>query len=225
MALSLEVGLFLMGTYLIGSIPFGWIVARAKRVDIRRCGSGNIGATNVGRVLGRRWSLLVFSLDLAKGLAATLVATWLGVRLARTNPAVWTATRSDLLVLGAGIGCLIGNTASVFLGFRGGKGAATSAGLILGSWPWLTGPGLIAICVWAAVLRLSGYVSLGSLAAAVSLPVAFVAIAAASGWSLRQHLPLLLLCLGVTIIVTIRHRSNIARLIAGTENKAGPNRR
>lgn len=211
--------LILLGAYLVGGLPTGLLVARSRGVDIRGHGSGNYGATNVARVLGRGWGILVFLLDVAKG-AATIVSATLLANRGVLGPAVSTTGR-DLLWLGVGFCCILGNTLPVYLKFRGGKGVATSLGVVLAIWPYMTVPALCAFAVWALVTRITGFVSLGSILAAAALPVAFVAASRISGWPLDQHYPLLLLCLALAALVWIRHRANIGRLLAGTENRIG----
>ena len=219
MTFSWQVILLLVGSYLLGTIPFGLIVSGLKGVDIRKHGSGNLGATNVGRVLGRKWGALVLLLDAGKGASASFGAA----AFLSHNRGAWLTTpvHGDLILLGCGLACLIGNSAPFYLGFKGGKGVAVSMGVILGIYPYLTLPGLIAGAVWVIMVKASGYVSLGSITAACVLPVAFVGAAGASQWTLADHYPLLGLCLGVAVVVLIRHRANISRLLAGTEHKIG----
>lgn len=209
-----------LGCHLLGTIPFGLIVALLKGVDIRKHGSGNPGATNVGRVLGRKWGALVLALDAGKGAIASLAAS---AFVARTSSPWITANavHGDLLLLGAGLCCLLGNVAPFYLGFRGGKGVAVSLGLVLGIYPYLTLPGAIAGLVWVLTVRLSGYISLGSILAACALPLAFVGVARGSSWALVDHYPLFCLTLVMATLLLIRHRANIGRLLAGTENRIG----
>src|SRR4051812_48374832 len=127
--------------YLIGSIPFGLIVGLAKGIDPRKAGSGNIGATNVGRLLGGRYFALVFTLDLLKGLLPTAIASF----LLRNN--VRTQTEFILWLL-VGFAAIAGHMFSLFLKFKGGKGVATSAGVLLGVFPYFTYPGIVAILTW-----------------------------------------------------------------------------
>ncbi len=219
MAHPWQLAILLLGSYLLGSIPFGLIIARLRGVDIRRLGSGNAGATNVGRVMGRPWGLLVLLLDAGKGATAVLVAGW-WLNRPNQDAVILSIAGRDLIWLGAGALCVLGNILPVFSAFRGGKGVATSLGVVLGIHPFLTYPGLAAIVLWAVVVRLSGYVSLGSIVAAASLPIGFVVASALTGWPLSQHYPLLALTIALSGTVLIRHRSNIARLLAGTENRA-----
>jgi glycerol-3-phosphate acyltransferase PlsY len=211
---AIQLVLLMTGAYLLGTIPFGLLIARAKGVDIRRVGSGNAGATNVGRALGRKWGVLVLLLDAGKGAAATVVA-----RVVMTRAGIEDVTQADLIWLGAGLACVLGNIAPFYLGFRGGKGVATTLGAILGIYPFLTVPGLIVLVVWAAVVKTTGYVSLGSVVAAAALPVAFAATAWLSEWPLPAHWPLAALTILLAGFIAFRHRENLARIRAGTENR------
>jgi glycerol-3-phosphate acyltransferase PlsY len=195
--LSLPVG------YVLGSVPFGLLAARMKGVDIRRHGSGNIGATNVWRVCGWRYGLPVFLLDLLKGVAAVLLASWAAGRMA-ANPE-WTR-------IGAGMACILGHSFPIWLRFKGGKGVATSLGVLAGLMPLVS---LAVLLVWAVVFKAGGYVSLASIVAALALPL-FAAGAQLAGRGYGWP------CVGfgafAAVLVVVRHRSNIGRLMAGTES-------
>jgi len=198
--------LSLLTGYLLGAIPFGLLIARIKGVDIRQHGSRNIGATNVWRVCGWRYGLPVFVLDVLKGVAAIFLARWIAVRFG-ADPA-WTG-------IIAALGCIIGHSFPIWLGFKGGKGVATSLGVFLGLMPV---PGLVALALWILVFKVSGYVSLASIVAAVALPAAAVAmqfIQRGYGW------PGTGFAIFAGVLVIARHRSNIARLRDGTENRFG----
>jgi len=210
----------LLGSYLIGSIPFGLIVSRLRGIDIRQHGSGNLGATNVGRVLGRRWGVLVLLLDVAKG-ASTSIGDSLLLHDAGGLLGVDDPVHRDLIWLGTGICCVIGNTAPIYLRFRGGKGVATTLGVILGIFPYLTLPAVVSVIVWALVVKFSRYVSLSSIIATALLPLSFVVFALLLHWPLTDHYPLLGLTVVLAAVVVLRHRGNIGRLLAGTENKVG----
>jgi len=214
------IALLLIGAYLVGGIPFGLLVARLRGVDIRRHGSGNVGATNVGRVLGRKWGAIVFLLDAGKGMICTLAAGWLG-HASETNDPTGRLAAQDWLWLGAGLSCVLGSVAPVYLRFRGGKGVAASIGALLGIYPYLTLPALVVLVAWAVVARTSGYVSLGSMVAAALLPAVFMVACRLFNWPVAGHYPLLGLCLALAALVLIRHRQNIGRLMAGTENRIG----
>ena len=202
----LALALSLIGSYLLGSIPFGLLAARLKGVDIRQHGSGNIGATNVWRVCGWRCGLPVFVLDVLKGVAAVWLSRWLAVRFSG-NPA-WTG------IAGA-MACVLGHSFPVWLGFKGGKGVATSLGVFLGLMPL---PSFIALLLWILLFKMTGYVSLASIIAAVALP------AAALTMQFTQHgygWPVSGFAVVAGLLVILRHRTNIARLRAGTENRFG----
>ena len=195
--------------YLLGSCPNGLLVSRARGVDIRRHGSGNIGATNVLRVLGKRWGYLVFALDAIKGFAAV----WLAFALTSvTNPG---APYREVVGIAGGVACILGHTFPVWLRFRGGKGVATSAGVLLGLMPLAV---VSVFVVWFIVFKGTRYVSVASICAAFALPlfvVLYLRIKLLTGASL---LPFSILIAGVVIW---QHRSNIERLLHGKEQRFG----
>lgn len=220
MSVSIQIMLLILAAYLIGGIPMGLLVARAKGVDIRKHGSGNIGATNVGRVIGPAFGVLVLLLDAFKGATTSLAAAW----FLSNMPAAAALSHdhsADLLRAAVAIACVAGNTASVFLGFKGGKGVATALGVLLGIYPFLMWPVLIGGGLWLIVVGLTRYVSLASLVAAASVPLTFVACALFFKWDLAIHWPLLVLTVVLAFIVIVRHRANIGRLRAGTESRIG----
>ncbi|HEY9155819.1 MAG TPA: glycerol-3-phosphate 1-O-acyltransferase PlsY [Opitutaceae bacterium] len=198
--------------YLLGSLPFGYLVARSKGINIFEHGSKNPGATNVGRVLGSRWGKLVFFLDLLKGAAA---AGWPVLLRAQSVLPIEVGGvefynagyATEMGVVGL-LAALIGHCFSCFTGFRGGKGVATSVGGILVLMPWVV---LVALGVWVATFYSSRYVSLASLLAAISLPI--------SAYFFHEPQLLLGLTIVIALIVLIRHRANISRLLNGTENR------
>jgi glycerol-3-phosphate acyltransferase PlsY len=209
-----------LGCYLLGAIPFGYLIGRARGVDIRATGSGNIGATNVGRVLGRYWGVLVFALDVAKGLAPTLAAGWL--INGQIAAGAWPAMTGNLLWLMCGVCCILGHNYSIYLGFHGGKGVATSLGVVLGIYPYLTLAGALAFGLWAAVTLTSRYVSLGSITAAAALPLLFAVCTLLAGrQTFVDNLPTLAFAALLAVMVIYRHRANLARLRAGTEHRIG----
>ena len=206
--------------YLMGAIPFGLLVGLAKGIDPRKAGSGNIGATNLGRLLGGQYFALVFTLDMLKGMLPMLAASFV---LRGESRAL--ATTDYLLWLGVGLAAILGHMFSVFLKFKGGKGVATSAGVMLGLWPYFTGPGLVAIGAFVLIVFATRYISLGSMGGAILFPVAYVVIGRWRGWDVfGAQLPLLIFGVLVAILIVYKHRSNIARLMAGTENKLGKKR-
>lgn len=205
-------GLFIVLGFLSGSVPYAWLIGRARGVDIRRHGSGNPGATNVGRVLGSRWGHLCLALDIAKGLVPTLAAGWAaGVLGDRTLDA-----RSASLWLGVAIACVLGHMFSPFLGFRGGKGVATGLGGVLGVFPALTVPAGVAAGVWLVSTRLTRYVGASSCLAAVAIPVATRLWARGEG-----RLVLVAGTAVLAVLVIWKHRGNLRRTLAGTEPRIG----
>jgi glycerol-3-phosphate acyltransferase PlsY len=202
--------------YLVGSVPFGLIVGLAKGVDPRKGGSGNIGATNVARLLGKKWFFVVFTLDLCKSLVPMLIASAIAHRVPDAQRD-WTVYLLWLLV---GFAAVLGHMFSLFLRFTGGKGVATSAGVMLGLWPYFTWPGAIALGVFLVVFIVWRYISLGSIVAAAAVPVAYLGIGMARGWPVfGSQLPLLIFAVVMALLIIYKHRTNIARLRAGTENR------
>ena len=146
-----------LAAYLVGAIPFGYLVARLNGVDIFRAGSGNIGATNVARVVGRRAGLLVFALDMLKGAVPVALAVPLS-RLLTEDPV--TTGRDELVRVLAAVAAFLGHLFPVWLGFRGGKGVATGLGTVLVLVP---GPAAVALLVWLAAVSAKHFVSFGSI--------------------------------------------------------------
>jgi len=208
----LQYAIVIIGAYLLGSVPFGVIIARLHGKDLRRIGSGNIGATNLARACGRRWAYFGFALDVAKGLVPMLVArAVLGEIPSAGELFIW---------LGTGCAAVAGHIFPVYLKFRGGKGVATSFGVALGLWPYYTICALLAMLVWVAVVLVWRYVSLASIIASAVFPIALASVIAITpGWEFRLLWPLLPLATGIPILVILRHRENIKRLFLGTENK------
>jgi len=182
-------------SYLIGSIPFGYVIARSKGVDIRQHGSGNIGATNVWRTLGPLPGIVAFAGDAGKGFAAVWLGRYAGIEGA------------ELLT---GFAAMAGHSWPVYLKFKGGKIIATGAGVVLALSPPAT---LIALLVWLSVLGIFRYVSLSSICAAVSVPVSLYALG--NGWKYASFGTLL------ALLAIYKHIPNIKRLIAGNELKVG----
>ena len=192
--------LIALGAFLLGSIPTGYLVARAKGVDIRKHGSGNIGATNVFRTLGKPLGIFVFFVDALKGFAAI----WLGTR---------SGGGSDWAGIVAAIAAIAGHNYTPWLGFNGGKGIATSAGVLLALMPWAV---LAIAVVWVLVFKISRYVSLASICASAALPVS-VALLWFAGCG--GNGPLLAFSLLISALAIWRHRTNIQRLRDGTESR------
>ncbi len=186
--------------YLAGSIPFAYLAGKAKGIDLREHGSGNLGATNAMRVLGTRIGAMVYLADTLKGMLPALLL-----------PLVTSASRPDLWAIAFGVAAIIGHVKPVFLmGQGGGKGVATAGGVFFGL-AWL--PALIALVAFAIVLATTRYVSLGSLTAAVVLPISLLVV---SG----PHL-LFFISAAVGVFVIWMHRGNITRLASGTEPRIG----
>jgi glycerol-3-phosphate acyltransferase PlsY len=195
--------------YFVGGIPFGVLAARLRGVDLAAVGSGNIGATNVGRALGRRWGLLVLILDVAKGaLPVVLVAPILATSGGEAA--------TEALAASTGVGAVLGHCFSPYLGFSGGKGVATSIGVVGAlAWWWIALP----LVAYAAVRKLAGFVSAGSLALAALLPAAallHVYIDGRGGWPKVAAAGL------AGVVIVLRHVSNIRRLLRGEENEPSP---
>jgi len=199
--------LSLVSGYLLGAISFAVLIARARGVDIFKVGSGNPGATNVLRTLGRPYGYGCFLLDALKGTAAALAGFGLAARAGLASP--------DLAAIAGLLGAILGHSFSCFLRFRGGKGVATTIGGLLAIMPQVM---LIGLLAWLVVFQLSRYVSLASIVLGISLPISALIVDA--GNVTRFWFALLI---GVLIIV--RHHSNIRRLLSGTENKIGKTRK
>lgn len=199
--------LALLAAYLLGSIPFGLIIAKSRGIDIRQHGSGNIGATNVWRTLGRRWGLLTFFCDAAKGWLAVTGALYLAERIQ--------SPYTGLIGILAALGCILGHNFPVWLGFKGGKGVATSLGVIIGLMPLAS---VIVFAIWGVVFKLTRYVSLASIVGAVALPLIVLALGFLGPDPGRVNL---YFSIAAAALVVYGHRANIARLRQGTENRAG----
>lgn len=204
--------------YLLGSVPFGLIIARAHSLDLRQHGSGNIGATNVTRTLGKKWGITCFALDVLKGTLPTLLFKVLAeTRLIQDGM----SDRVFLWVwLAVGLSTVLGHVFPIYVGFKGGKGVATSFGVGLGLWPYFTGCAIGALVTWAIVVRVTRTVSVASMAAAVLFPVYLtLAILLIPQWQFQTLWPLLFIGVAIAIIVIVRHKENIQRLRTGTESK------
>ncbi|NIA06570.1 MAG: glycerol-3-phosphate 1-O-acyltransferase PlsY [Actinobacteria bacterium] len=216
--------------FLVGGIPFGVILTAARGVDIRTVGSGNIGATNVARALGRKWGYFCFVLDVLKGAIPTVA---MGALLSR-----WQLGDSAMGFLAwALVGCaaVLGHVFPIYLKFRGGKGVATSAGVALAIWPFYALPALLALFAWLVTTLVSRTISIGSLVACLAFLISYLAGFwifseprwIISAWSLSTQWPLLIFACLVPVLIIIRHRANITRLLTGQEHQiklGGPNR-
>ncbi|HEX9727667.1 MAG TPA: glycerol-3-phosphate 1-O-acyltransferase PlsY [Gemmatimonadales bacterium] len=197
----MTLGLVLLAAYLLGSIPMSWLMARLGGIDLRAHGSGNLGATNLYRALGWRYAIPAGLFDVAKGVVPVMVLA------PRAGNEPW-------IPLLTGATAMFGHVYSVFVRFKGGKGVATAAGVVLALAPAAL---LASVAVWLVVLKGSGYMSLASLAGAAAFPVAV--------WFVRPENPYVL-WVGIVLAAFIwfTHRSNIRRLIAGTESRLGRRR-
>jgi len=201
--------------YMAGSIPFGYLVGKAKGIDIREHGSGNIGATNMGRVLGRRFFFLVFALDFLKGCVPVLLG-WLFLTIVTEYDFAGIA-RADVgdVMLAAGIGALVGHMYPIYLGFKGGKAVATGLGVLAG----LSLPAAaLALGVFLVLLFIWRYVSLASILAAVAAPAAYVIAEGRDTWHAPYTAHFIAFIVAALFII-IKHRTNIMRLMKGTETR------
>ena len=194
-------------SYLLGSFPSGFIAGRLGGVDVRRHGSGNIGATNVLRVLGKKYGYAVFFCDAFKGFLAVRLAIFLAERFETTR------SHSDWFGILAALLCVFGHAFPVWLKFKGGKGVATSAGTMLGLAPVAT---LIAVLVWVIVFEITRYVSVASVTAAVALPSAIGILLTVHE---KNSVAVFYSAILLATVVCWRHRSNFARLLRGTEQR------
>lgn len=187
---------YVLIAFFLGSLPFGQWLALVRGVDLRSQGSGNTGATNVGRVLGKKWGIFVFVLDLGKGWIAVALAQRIG-----NLPETWSVT--------VGVFAVLGHVFSPWLGFRGGKGVATSAGILIGLAPWVA---LGVALIWFLTFQMSRTVSIASLCAATAFPL-FVF------WLMPEQKVFQWISIGMTVLVWFRHRDNLKRLFQGKENR------
>ena len=193
--------------YLLGSIPTGFLVGKARGVDIRSSGSGNIGATNAFRVLGKTAGTLVLLADALKGFLACFLAVHAVAAGLGLTPS--SATREFLAIV-AGIAAILGHNYTIWLRFKGGKGIATSAGVLIA---WAPGALLVCLVLWLAVLGLSRYVSVASITAAFCLPLAV--------GLLHGSRVMILITALIGVLAIYKHKSNLQRLSQGTEHRLG----
>jgi len=195
----------LLGSYLLGSIPFGYVAGKIGGIDIRKIGSGNIGATNVVRVLGKRYGYSVFVLDFLKGFGAVKIS----MSIATDARPEWASP--EIFGIFAAIASVIGHSFPVWLKFRGGKGVATSAGALFGLIPLAA---LIGIVIWVLVFWFTRYVSVASVVAAATLPLVILIM---TRLNQIHGNALFYSSLGLAAVVMWRHRSNFSRLMHGSE--------
>jgi len=186
---------WIFGAYLVGSIPFGYLIGRMCGVDVRTVGSKNIGATNVYRTVGKKWGFLAFFCDFLKGFLPACFASVL-------------VPQPSFLPVLVGLACVIGHTLTIFMKFKGGKGVATAFGMTVAL---ATYPALLAFAVFVVTVWISHYISLGSMLAAAALAVLV--------WFFPVVLPMRLIALFIAVFVIYKHKSNIRRLLDGCENK------
>jgi len=198
----MNLALALAVAYLVGAIPMSWIVARlGAGVDLRAVGSGNLGATNLYRTLGWKYAIPAGLFDMAKGAVPTLLLP------GRIGSATW-------LPWAVGGAAVVGHVFSVFVRFRGGKGVATAGGVVLALAPI---PTLIAFAVWATVVKVTGYVSLGSMLGALVFPIGAWIVGGSNPWVVPVGTLL-------AAFIVFTHRANLTRLLAGTEHRFGRRR-
>jgi len=197
-----------LGAYLLGSIPFGFLAAKAKGIDIRSVGSGNIGATNAMRVLGKPIGITVLLLDAAKGwFAVRFLSFWIADHLFQLDSLGGTR---EICAVVAGVFAVLGHNYTCWLKFKGGKGIATTAGVYLVLAPWAV---LIALIVFVLAIAITRYVSVGSIFAAIALPIATIFT--------QNGLLVDIVTVALGALAIYKHKSNIQRLMAGTENRLG----
>ncbi|HKI70239.1 MAG TPA: glycerol-3-phosphate 1-O-acyltransferase PlsY [Verrucomicrobiae bacterium] len=193
-----------LAAYLLGSIPTGFVAGKARGIDIRTVGSGNMGATNVFRTLGKQAGIIVLLVDALKGYAAVWVSGFL------LNMFDLPGADPENYRIAAGIFVVLGHNFTCWLKFKGGKGIATSAGVFLALAPVAVG---IAVGVWIIVFALSRYVSVASIMAAVTLPTVV--------WLTKDNLTLRLVTIALGLLAIVKHKGNIGRLLKGTESRFG----
>ena len=206
-----QLTLLILAAYVVGATPFGFLMGKAKGLDIRNHGSGNIGATNVVRIVGKKEGVFVFALDVLKGLVPVLVGQSIAGDILGEHSDRW----QSAVCVAIALATILGHNHTFWLGFKGGKGVATSGGALSALIPWEV---LAAVIVWVVVFIAKRYVSLASICAAVTLPVAMLVHGMIRG---KHELPLLVLGFVVATLGVWRHRANIARLRQGTESRMG----
>jgi glycerol-3-phosphate acyltransferase PlsY len=222
----------LLTAFLCGSIPCGFLIARARGIDIRKHGSGNIGATNVWRVCGRGAGLLCFFLDFLKGLAPSLLAGAFINNIISTRLAVsLTDATAAALWLAVALAAVLGHMFTPWLGFKGGKGISTGFGALIGVYPVFTLAAIVALLTWLLALKLTRMVGISSVIAAAALTLVVVGsyLASPSLNAALARVPIYqpattvhaAFALGLLLLITYKHRANIARTFKGTEPKVG----
>lgn len=204
----LTLAAIVLGSYLLGSIPAGYLAGRIAGIDIRKTGSGNVGATNVTRTLGKRYGYPVFAVDFLKGWAAVSISILVAKR---AQPGF---SSTELCGIVGGVASVIGHAFPVWLQFKGGKGVATSAGVIFRLMPLAA---LIGAAIWVVTFAVTRYVSVASITATIALPIViFIMIA----FDQTHETALLYFSIFLAAVVILLHRSNLSRLMHGTEPRS-----
>lgn len=193
-----------LASFLVGAIPVGYLIGRARGVDIRGHGSGNTGATNVSRVLGKKVGIITLLLDILKGALPVVLANFFLPVPCGLN------TMNELIPASLGLMAIFGHCFSPFVGFKGGKGVATSLGVFLTLRPIESS---LALLVFLLVFRCSRYVSLSSISAAAAMPILVLVLGD------KSAMPVFTTTFIASALIIVRHRTNIERLLQGTENK------
>ncbi len=196
----------LIGSYLLGSIPFGYLAGQLTGIDIRKVGSGNIGATNVVRVLGKKYGYPVFVLDFLKGFGAVKIS----MLISTSSPPQWNSPA--IFGIAAAMSCVVGHSYPLWLKFKGGKGVATSAGALFALTPIA---GFIGLAIWLVTFFVTRYVSLASVTAAIALPIVILVIHRPD----KNPKVIFYFAVCIAAVVIWRHRSNLSRLLRGTEQR------
>jgi glycerol-3-phosphate acyltransferase PlsY len=204
-----QLTLLILAAYVIGATPFGFLMGKAKGLDIRTHGSGNIGATYVLRIVGKKEGGIVFVLDVLKGLVPVLAGRQVAASILGPDSGQWLSVVCVLIALAT----ILGHNHTFWLGFKGGKGVATSGGAMVALIPWEV---LASVLVWVIVFYSKRYVSLASICAALTIPIAILIHGFIRG---KHEIPLLVFGCVVAALGIWRHRANIARLRAGTESR------
>ena len=204
--------ILIIAAYLVGSIPFAMIIAKAYGKDLRKIGSGNIGATNLSRAVGKKWAYCCFLLDTTKGLVPMIVAS----QIISSPP----TTTELLLSLVVGCAAIAGHIFPIYIKFKGGKGVATSFGVAMGLWPYYTICALIAMTCWISAVFIWRFISLASIIAALAFPIALTIITIFNKtWQFNNLWPLFIAAIAIPLMVIIKHRENVIRIIKGNEHK------
>jgi len=207
--LFIEMLVIFLVSYLFGAIPWGFIIGKAKGIDIREHGSKNIGSTNVTRTLGKKWGMLCFLLDFIKGFLPSFIAIFILPKYLGLS-----SNYIDICVILAVVGSFIGHIFPIYLKFKGGKGVATGAGALLALTPLAV---VIGLACWGIIFKVSRYVSVASILAAVIVAVMTSILSISNVYPVSTTLQIFVAIIGV--IVIIKHKSNIVRLLNGTENR------